>query len=116
VEYHFEKDRLDVQRSSEEKRPILQRLMRVEGQVRGLRQMVEKDRYCGEEVQQAGAIIAAVREVVLLMISQHLEAGLQYASENGHDQAAVDEMIGLLRTAMLHRPSSTVGTDYVQSD
>ena len=117
MEYHFENDRLDVQRSPEEKRPLLQRLMRVEGQVRGLRQMVEKDRYVGEKIQQAGAITAAVREVVLMMISQHLEAALQYASENDHDHhAAVEEMVGLLRTAMRQRPSSTVGTDSAQSD
>lgn len=63
--------------------------------------MIERDRYCGEEVQQASAIIAATREVVLLMISQHLEAGSEYASNNDQDgKAAVDEMIRLLHTAV----------------
>jgi CsoR family transcriptional regulator, copper-sensing transcriptional repressor len=100
MEYDFKDDRLYLQRTSEEKEPLLQRLNRVEGQVRGLRQMIENDRYCGDEVQQASAITAAVREVALLMISQHLEAGVGFAAQNGGRKAAVDEMIGLLRIAM----------------
>jgi DNA-binding FrmR family transcriptional regulator len=100
MEYDFKDDRLYLQRTSDEKEPLLQRLNRVEGQVRGLRQMIENDRYCGDEVQQASAITAAVREVALLMISQHLEAGVGFAAQNGGRKAAVDEMIGLLRIAM----------------
>jgi DNA-binding FrmR family transcriptional regulator len=100
MQYDFRDDRLYLQRTPDEKEPLLQRLNRVEGQVRGLRQMIENDRYCGDEVQQASAITAAVREVALLMISQHLEAGVGFASENGGRKGAVDEMIGLLRIAM----------------
>jgi DNA-binding FrmR family transcriptional regulator len=100
MQHDFRDDRLYLQRTSEEKEPLLQRLNRVEGQVRGLRQMIENDRYCGDEVQQASAITAAVREVALLVISQHLEAGVNYAAENGSRKPAVDEMIGLLRIAM----------------
>ena len=100
MQYDFRDDRLYLQRTSDEKEPLLQRLNRVEGQVRGLRQMIENDRYCGDEVQQASAITAAVREVALLVISQHLEAGVNYSVENGNRKPAVDEMIGLLRIAM----------------
>jgi DNA-binding FrmR family transcriptional regulator len=100
MQYDFRDDRLYLQRTSDEKEPLLQRLNRVEGQVRGLRQMIENDRYCGDEVQQASAITAAVREVALLVISQHLEAGVNYSVENSSRKPAVDEMIGLLRIAM----------------
>jgi DNA-binding FrmR family transcriptional regulator len=100
MQYDFRDDRLYLQRTPEEKEPLMQRLNRVEGQVRGLRQMIENDRYCGDEVQQASAITAAVREVALLVISQHLEAGVNYVAENGSRKPAVDEMIGLLRIAM----------------
>jgi CsoR family transcriptional regulator, copper-sensing transcriptional repressor len=100
MQYDFKDDRLYLQRTPEEKEPLLQRLNRVEGQVRGLRQMIENNRYCGDEVQQASAITAAVREVALLVISQHLEAGVNYAAENGSRKPAIDEMISLLRIAM----------------
>lgn len=100
MQYVFNDQRLYITRSPEEKEPLLQRLNRVEGQVRGLRQMIGNDRYCGDEVQQASAITAAVREVALLIISQHLEAGVEFAAEGGEAKAAIDEMIGLLRIAM----------------
>jgi hypothetical protein len=61
VEYHFKDDRLHIMRTVDEKKQLLQRLNRIEGQVRGLRNMVENDRYAGDEVQQASAITAAVR-------------------------------------------------------
>ena len=38
--------------------------------------MVEEGRYCLDEIQQANAIVAAMREVELLIISHHLEAGM----------------------------------------
>src|SRR5436853_7310229 len=96
MQYDFRDDRLYLQRTSEEKEPLLQRLNRVEGQVRGLRQMIENDRYCGDEVQQASAITAAVREVALLLILQHLEAGVGYAAANGSHKDGDDEAIGLV--------------------
>jgi DNA-binding FrmR family transcriptional regulator len=42
--------------------------------------MVENDRYSGDEIQQASAITAAVREVALMFIAQQLEVGLNVAS------------------------------------
>ena len=54
----------------------MQRLRRIEGQVRGMIQMIEADRYCLDEVQQANAIAAAVREVALMILTSHLDAGV----------------------------------------
>ena len=54
---------------------MLKRLRKIEGQVRGLMQMLEQDRYCLEEVQQANAISAGVREVARMIMAQHLAAG-----------------------------------------
>ena len=61
----------------------MQRLKRIEGQVRGLQQMVEQDRYCGDELQQAGAVVAAMQEVALLLATQHLAAGVEHAVQSG---------------------------------
>lgn len=99
--------RLYLHRTPEEKQPILARLARIEGQVRGLRQMVENDRYCGEELQQAAAVSAALREVALLVLQDHLHAGIEHAAkvrrEGGDDagaDTAVAEIITLLRAAL----------------
>jgi CsoR family transcriptional regulator, copper-sensing transcriptional repressor len=79
--------RLFLHRKNEERDPMLQRLARIEGQVRGLRQMIEADRYCGDELQLASAILAAMREVMRMLVSQHFAAGLRYISDNP-DQTA----------------------------
>jgi DNA-binding FrmR family transcriptional regulator len=65
----------------------------------GLRNMIENDRYSGDEIQQASAITAAVREVALLLIAQQLEVGVDVAA--GTDRkAAVEEMRAVLRIAL----------------
>ena len=107
LKYDVVDKRLIVRRGPDEKKPLLARLARVEGQVRGLRQMIETDRYCGEELQQAAAIKAALREVSLLCIRDHLLAGVDYAATvrgSGEDpstaEEAIDEMLTLLRALL----------------
>lgn len=107
VKYDVVDNRLHLQREPHEKQPLLARLARVEGQVRGLRQMIESDRYCGEELQQAAAIKAALREVALLCLRDHLMAGIEFAVDarkSGKDveaaDVAVDEILTLLRSLM----------------
>jgi DNA-binding FrmR family transcriptional regulator len=100
MEYEFRDERLYLRRSLEEKAPLLNRLNRIEGQVRGLRQMIEEDRYCLDEVQQANAIAAAMRELTLLVISQHLTAGVDFAIKDGDAEAAIKDIMGVLRAAL----------------
>jgi DNA-binding FrmR family transcriptional regulator len=68
MDYEFRDGKLFVSRTDQERAPIVQRLRKIEGQVRGLIQMVEADRYCLDEVQLANAITAATREVALEII------------------------------------------------
>lgn len=100
MRYEFKDDRIQVFRTPEERAPILNRLARIEGQVRGMRQMVEDDRYCGDELQQANAITAAIREVALLMVAQHVEIGIDCALEPALKDAALADVVGLLRKAL----------------
>ena len=100
MEHSFVDGRLYLTRSSEERTPLVQRLNRIEGQVRGLRQMVEEDRYCLDEVQLAQAIIAAIREVALMIMAQHLSAGLEFAVESNDVPAAMQDLMAVLRAAM----------------
>jgi DNA-binding FrmR family transcriptional regulator len=100
MDYEFRDGRLFVRRTTEQRRPLLQRLSRIEGQVRGVRQMIEEDRHCGDEVQQINAIVAAMREVALLVISDHLNAAVEFAVENQDGKIAIEEMVKVLRTAL----------------
>lgn len=100
MEYEFRDGKLLISRTIEERAPIVQRLRRIEGQVRGLIQMIEADRYCLDEVQQANAITAAVREVALMILTSHLDAGVDYAARSGHVEAATQEVSSVLRAAL----------------
>ena len=98
-------DKLIVRRTPEELTPFKQRLARIEGQVRGLRQMIESHRYCGEAVQQSSAVIAALREVTLMLISQQLQSQVERmnapanAAQVEPSQHGVNDFIDLLRSS-----------------
>jgi DNA-binding FrmR family transcriptional regulator len=100
MDHSFVNGRLHLVRTSEEREPLLRRLNKIEGQVRGLRQMLEADRYCLDEVQQAKAITAGVREVALMIMEQHLSAGLEFALESQDISAALADLMAILRSAM----------------
>jgi DNA-binding FrmR family transcriptional regulator len=95
--------RLELRRSDEDKKPLLRRLNKIEGQVRGLRTMIEEDRYCLDEVQQINAVTAALREVALLIISQHVAQGVQLAVREQESDGAVEDVMRVLKAAMRMR-------------
>ncbi len=100
MKHSFRDGRLYLTRTPEEREPMIRRLGKIEGQVRGLRQMLEEDRYCLDEVQQANAIAAGVREVALMIMAQHLSAGLEFAAESKDVEAALKDLMAVLRAAM----------------
>jgi CsoR family transcriptional regulator, copper-sensing transcriptional repressor len=100
MDHEFRDGRVYVLRTVEEKARITTRLDKIEGQVRGVKRMIEEGRYCLDEVQQANAIVAAMREVELLIISDHLNAGMDFAVRSKDRDAAVRDMMNVLRSAI----------------
>ena len=100
MDYQFVNNRLHLRRTPGEREPLLQRLRRIEGQVRGLQQMLEQDRYCADELQQANAVVAAMREVSLLISSQHMAAGVECAGQCTDPAAVLEEVKAVLRSAI----------------
>jgi DNA-binding FrmR family transcriptional regulator len=103
MQHSFIDGRLFLVRTPGEREPILRRLRKIEGQVRGLRQMLEEDRYCLDEVQQSNAITAGVREVAMMIMEQHLAAGLEFAIESRDVPAALADLMAVLRAAMRNK-------------
>ena len=68
-----------LHRSAADKQPIIQRLNRIEGQVRGLKAMIKEDRYCVDELTQIKAVISALRAVATIIAEQHIAAGIEMA-------------------------------------
>jgi DNA-binding FrmR family transcriptional regulator len=74
---------------------VLARLARVEGQVRGVRRMVEEDRYCIDVLTQIAAAQAALDKIALGLLDGHARVCMQgkgQAPENPDEQ--VDELMG----------------------
>ena len=65
------------------KSACLNRLSRIEGQVRGLARMVEDDRYCIDIVTQIGAVRAALRRVEEEILREHVAHCVQHAISSG---------------------------------
>ncbi len=100
MEYTFTDGHLFLRRTPEEREPLLQRLRRVEGQVRGLQQMIADDRYCLDAVQLANAAAAALREVASLMLTDHLRAGVECAVEVNDGEEVLRDLQMVLRAAL----------------
>lgn len=84
----------------EDKEALLRRLRKMEGQVRGLQQMITDDRYCLDVVQQVNALTAASREISLLVLEDQLRATVADAVKENDGEAAIREMITVLRKAL----------------
>ena len=79
---------------------LLRRLSRIEGQVRGIARMVERDEYCIDILQQTSALRAAVDAVSLLIMEDHVAGCLATAVKTGDAQAYTDEVMDVVRRTM----------------
>jgi DNA-binding FrmR family transcriptional regulator len=83
-----------------DKDDVLRRLRKMEGQVRGLQQMIEDDRYCLDVVQQIDALAAAARKVAVIVLENHLISCVRAAVKPGGEDAAIQEMVLVLDKAL----------------
>lgn len=96
------KKRREMQSVKENKHKILDRLSRLEGQVRGVAGMVEADRYCMEILAQTAAIRSAILGVEKLILENHAEHCVETAIQSGdpeEQRAKFGELISLLQKA-----------------
>ncbi|HEY7459718.1 MAG TPA: metal-sensitive transcriptional regulator [Xanthobacteraceae bacterium] len=68
----------------EAKGSVLKRLRRIEGQVRGISRMVERDRYCIDVVTQIAAVRAALRRAEEEILADHVDHCVAHAIKSGN--------------------------------
>jgi DNA-binding FrmR family transcriptional regulator len=78
---------------------VLRRLARMEGQVRGIARMIERDQACLDVMQQTAALRAAVDAVTMLLMEEHVRGCLARASADD-SQAVSDEVMEVLRRGL----------------
>jgi CsoR family transcriptional regulator, copper-sensing transcriptional repressor len=71
-----------------DKEQYLQRLRRIEGQVRGLQKMIDEDKYCIDILTQVSAVTKALQSVALGLLEDHLGHCVAQATAEGGDVAA----------------------------
>ena len=85
---------------TKDRRELLTRLARIEGQVRGIRRLVEEEAYCLDVLQQVDAMTAASDQVALLLIEDHINGCLTHAIEAGQGAPYVDEVMAVVRRTL----------------
>jgi len=80
-----------------DKRRLLTRLRRIEGQARGLAKMVEEDRYCIDIMQQIASMRAAADAVALILLRDHLDGCVREAVHDGAGSEKIDEVVEAVR-------------------
>ena len=88
---------------TKDKRELLTRLARIEGQVRGIRRLVDEEAYCLDVLQQVDAMTAATDQVALLLVEDHIQGCLAHAIETGEGPAYTDEVMTVVRRMMGRR-------------
>jgi CsoR family transcriptional regulator, copper-sensing transcriptional repressor len=86
-----------------DRRELLNRLNRIEGQVRGIRRLIEDQAYCLDVLQQVEAVTAAADEVALLLLEDHIDGCLTHAIQSGDGAPYVSEVRAVVRRAMGRR-------------
>ncbi|MCM1284370.1 MAG: metal-sensing transcriptional repressor [Muribaculaceae bacterium] len=87
------------QRSEKEQKNLMNRLSRIEGQIRGIRGMVENDAYCADILVQVAAANAALNSFNRALLEEHIRTCVADGIREGEDEK-VEELVELLRKLM----------------
>ena len=86
-------------REEKDKRALVNRLSRIEGQIRGIKKMLESDAYCADILTQSAAVSAAMNAFNKELLDQHLRGCVVRDIKNG-DESSVDELAEIIRKLM----------------
>lgn len=86
-----------VKRREEERQKLVNRLKRIEGQVRGIQRMIEDDRYCVDVLVQVSAVSAALKKVGFTLLEDHTRGCVSQAVSEGEGDEAIEELMKVIQ-------------------
>lgn len=86
-------------RAEKEMRDLTNRLSRIEGQIRGIRGMIERDAYCVDILTQVAAANAALNAFTKALLAEHIKTCVAQDIREGRDET-VDELVNTLQKLM----------------
>lgn len=95
---HCEREK-HKERGEKEYKDLMNRLKRIEGQVRGLQGMLEKDAYCTDIIMQVSAVHAALNSFNKKLLSTHIQTCVADNIRNGNDEV-IDELVDVMQKLM----------------
>ncbi len=87
------------ERTAKEYRDLINRLNRVEGQIRGIKRMLEEDAYCTDILIQVSAANAALNSFNKALLAEHIRTCVAEDIRNGKEDT-IDELVGVLQKLM----------------
>lgn len=82
-------------RADEEKKKLINRLNRISGQINGIKNMIENDRYCNDILIQVAAVQRALKSMGNQILEHHLKTCVIRDIKNG-DESIMDEVMNLI--------------------
>ena len=86
-------------RAAAQKKALMNRLRRIEGQIRGIEAMLENDAYCNDILQQSAAASAAINAFNRELLGNHIRGCVVRDLHEGRDEI-VDELIATVQKLM----------------
>ena len=87
------------ERDEQEYKDLIHRLNRIEGQIRGIRGMVERDAYCTDILVQVSAVNAALNSFSKVLLANHIKTCVTRDIKEGKEET-VDELVTVLQKLM----------------
>jgi len=87
------------ERSEEEYKHLIHRLNRIEGQIRGIRGMVEKNAYCTDILVQVSAVNSALNAFNRELLASHIKSCVAQDMREGKEET-IDELVMILQKLM----------------
>ncbi len=78
---------------------MMNRLKRIEGQIRGIQSMIESDAYCNDILVQSSAVVAAMNAFNKEMLKSHIKGCVARDIRNGDDEV-IDELVLTIQKLM----------------
>ncbi len=91
--------RKTTEREESQKKSLINRLNRIEGQIRGIKKMLEDDAYCPDILTQSAAVNAAVNAFNKELLSNHIKGCVKRDILDGNEEV-IDELVSLLQKLM----------------
>ena len=82
--------------SEEDKKDLLVRLRRIEGQVRGLQRMIDEEKYCVDILHQINAVQGGLKKVGLKILDKHVHGCVQRAVKEEEGDDVINELMEVL--------------------